>query len=121
MDGTGFLVAILIPLGAFAMIFGIVYIKSKESMAMIEKGMNPKQSVNSPAPFRNLKWALLLVGAGTGLLLAYLIDIYVLRDLNAEDNPAIYFALLAICGGLGLFISYRIEKKEMPEKTEEDQ
>jgi hypothetical protein len=31
-----------------------------------------------------------------------------------DDNQAIYFALIAIFGGLGLFTSYRIEKKEMP-------
>ncbi len=119
MQETEFLVAILIPLGAFAMIFGIVYIKSKENMALIEKGMNPKQNVDSPAPFRNLKWAMLLMGAGTGLLIAYLMDIYVLGELNRDDNPAIYFALISLCGGLGLFGSYKIEKKEMPEKTEE--
>ncbi len=119
MEGTEFLVAILIPLGSFAMIFGIVYLKSKENMAMIEKGMNPKQNVNRPSAFKNLKGALLLVGCGTGLLLAYLMDTYVLLENMAGDFPAIYFALIAICGGLGLIISYRIEKKEMPEKTEE--
>jgi len=29
------------------------------------------------------------------------------------DNPAIYFSLIAIGGGIGLVSSYKIEKKEL--------
>jgi hypothetical protein len=39
--------------------------------------------------------------------------------LNFDDqgnNPAIYFALIAVFGGLGLFISHLIELKESKEK-----
>jgi hypothetical protein len=92
---------------------------------MIEKGMNPKEFANRPAPYKNLKWALLLIGAGVGLFLAYMLDVYVLshsitetfgsntyhRRSHDDGTPAIYFALIAIGGGLGLFGSYRIEKK----------
>ena len=34
-----------------------------------------------------------------------------LRHYRGNDNPAIYFALIAIGGGLGLFGSYKMEKK----------
>lgn len=112
-------IPILISLGFFAMVFGIVYMYKRENLAMIEKGMNPKQY--RPAPYKNLKWGLLLVGAGAGLLLAYILHEYVLvtRDkygVYHDDNPAIYFALIAIGGGLGLISSYRIEKKELLDK-----
>jgi hypothetical protein len=30
-----------------------------------------------------------------------------------DENEAIYFGLIAIFGGLGLVLSYRIEKKEL--------
>jgi len=89
MHGGEMLIPILVPLGAFAMIFGIFYIKSRENLAMIEKGMNPK--LDRPAPYKNLKWGLLLIGAGVGLFLAYMLDRFMLRDW---DNPAIYFALI---------------------------
>ena len=111
MHGGEMLIPILIPLGAFAMIFGIFYVKSRENLAMIEKGMNPK--LDRPAPYKNLKWGLLLIGAGVGLFLAYMLDRYMLRDW---DNPAIYFALIGIGGGLGLVGSYRVEKKELLDK-----
>jgi hypothetical protein len=110
--------------GFFAMVFGIVYLKSRQNMAMIENGMNPKQFADRPAPYKNLKWALLLIGAGAGLFLAYMLDTYVLQHNYIQEtygantyrhrtdgNPAIYFALIAIGGGLGLFGSYKMEKK----------
>ena len=113
---------ILVPITLFAMIFGIVYLRSRERMAMIEKGLNPGLNGSTPAPYINLKWALLLIGSGTGLLLAFLLTNYVLapsaniggEHSNGPYNPVfIYFALIAIGGGLGLFVSYKIEKKEM--------
>lgn len=111
------LVPILVPLGFFALIFGIVYMNKKENLAMIEKGMNPKEWSNRPAPYKNLKWGLLLLGAGIGLMLAYFITQYMLHD---DENPALWFALIAIGGGSGLVASYRIEKKELLDKTTAD-
>jgi len=114
MQGAEVLIPILVPLGGCAMIFGIVYLKSRENMAMIEKGMNPKEYANRPAPYRNLKNGLLFMGAGLGLFLAYLLDTYMMADRG--DNPAIYFSLIAIGGGIGLVSSYKIEKKELLDK-----
>jgi hypothetical protein len=116
MNGEQFLVPIVISTGTFAMVFGIVYLKTRQNLAMIEKGMNPREFANRPAPYKNLKWGLLLVGSGLGLFLAYMLDRYVIRDL---DNPAIYFALIGIGGGLGLISSYRIEKKEVLDKEKD--
>lgn len=108
MNATEMLPAILIPLGAFAMVFGIVYLRTRENMAMLEKGMNPKRYANLPAPFRSLKTGLLFLGAGVGLLLAYIIS----HNMSGRDHEAIYFSLIAIGGGLGLIGSYAMEKKE---------
>jgi hypothetical protein len=104
--------------GSFATIFGIVYLKTRQNLAMIEKGMNPKDTANRPAPYKNLKWALLLIGSGIGLFSAYMLDTYVLQTMadKHDENPAIYFSLIAIGGGLGLFGSYRMEKKWWDEK-----
>ena len=110
------MVAILIPLGFFTLVFGIVYMFKRENLAMIEKGMNPKNQPDRPVPYKNLKWGLLLVGAGMGLLLAYFLDQYILpvnRDYSNDSRAFIYFALLAIGGGLGLIRSYSVEKTEL--------
>jgi O-antigen/teichoic acid export membrane protein len=122
MNGIIAMIPILTSLGFFALIFGIIYMHKKENLAMIEKGMNPKLVEHRPTPYRNLKWGLLLVGAGIGLFLAYILDNYVLYraghhgEWESDNNVAIYFALIAIGGGMGLIISYRIEKKELLDK-----
>ena len=171
------LVPMVVMTGMFAMIFGIAYLRNRENMAMVEKGLNPRQRDASPRPFLNLKWGLLMMGCGLGLLFAYIIDNTLLnhnkagsgthitllghrtgnknkitavidsgghgKDTsivakndevqtgdegtleahsvaeihgNSDENVVIYFALIAIGGGLGLFFSYRIEKKEWLDK-----
>ena len=106
------LAGILIPMSFFALVFGIVYMMKKENLAMIEKGMNPKETKPRPAPYRNLKWGLLLIGAGSGLTLAYFITQFVLH----VDDPALWFGFIFIGGGVGLVLSYRVEKKEILDK-----
>lgn len=104
---------VLIPLGVMATIFGYFFLKSRENMALIEKGINPRKNHGGPQPYAYMKFALLLIGAGAGLLLAYGLDVHFFRWLdNARKiNEALYFSLLAIGGGIGLFSAYKIEKK----------
>lgn len=106
----GVMAGIVISLGLFAMIFGIIYLAKRERMAMIERGMDPRRYKPQSAPFQNLKWGLLLIGAGFGLLLAFILNDTAFK--NNDDVTALYFALIAIFGGGGLFLSYHIEKKE---------
>jgi O-antigen/teichoic acid export membrane protein len=108
MNDAGILVPILVPLGFFAMIFGVVYLYKRERLAMIERGMNPK--IDLPQPHANLRWGLLLIGSGLGLFLAYILDRTVFAGAD-DENVAVYFALIAIFGGIGLFISYMVDMK----------
>jgi hypothetical protein len=124
-DVIALFIPILITLGAFAMIFGIRYLQNKENLIMIEKGMNPKLVEKRPTPYRNLKWGLVLLGAGIGLFAAYLLDNFVFYKIRHDfdegrTNVWIYFALIAIGGGVGLITSYRIEKRELLDKQKEE-
>ncbi len=125
MAGPEILVPITLFAGGFAMIFGIVYLKTKENLAMVEKGMNPKQQYNRPAPFKSLKLGLLLLGAGLGLLLAFIIDSSMTPrgafPRHDDANAAIYFALIAMGGGLGLITSYAIERKYLLGRKDDSQ
>jgi hypothetical protein len=112
MNAESLIPMVLFP-AMFAMIFGIFYLKSRQNLAMIEKGMNPKEFANRPAPYKNLKWGLLLIGAGIGLSLAYFITQFIIHDY---ENPALWIAFTAIGGGLGLVGSYKVEKKEFWDK-----
>src|ERR1700748_2304318 len=127
-DQLVFLWLIFMCLSICAVIFGNRYMRNRENLAMIEKGLDPnlKPERPRPAPFRSLKWGLLCVGAGLGLFLAYLLDNtllyhvghYISRYGGGEyeingANVSLYFAFIAVGGGMGLITSYRIEKKEL--------
>lgn len=107
----GILVPILLGLGLFAMIFGLRYLQNKENMALIQNGLEPKQAQSLPQPYKYLKWGLLLMGAGVGLFTAYILDNTAFRDLN--DEEAVYFSMIGFFGGLGLIVSFFIEKKHL--------
>ena len=113
----GVLAGILVPLGFFAMIFGIVYLNKREKLSMIERGMDPRSYKPQSAPYQNLKWGLLLIGSGVGLFLAFILDHTIFRYMD-DEAFFLYVALIAIFGGAGLVLSYRIEKKEVLDKDE---
>lgn len=105
------LIPIIVSLGVFMMIWGIRYLENKENMAMIDRGMEPKKRRDAD-PSRTLKNGLLFVGAGIGLLLAIIIT----QSMGLEDETAtgIFFALIAIFGGLGMLGAYAYERKNPP-------
>ncbi len=111
----GELVPIVLFAGAFALVFGIRYFLNKEKMAMIERGFDPGARKSTPKPFLSLKFGLLMVGVGLGLIVA----LFTVRgvfspDLNSSETGqavAVYFGSIFIFGGLGLIVSYLIEKK----------
>jgi hypothetical protein len=93
--------------------------RHKERMAMIEKGVNPAD-FKSAAPFRlwqgsvlsNLKWGLLFVFAGMGLLIGQQLEYY----FGFHEEAAVFGSIL-ITGGLALIIFYLIAAKKL--KTEQ--
>jgi len=95
------------------LIVSLVYIVSnirhKEKMAFIEKGLDPKQFVNTQFLPQTLRVGMLLVGIGVGFLVALILDEYVLVTV---DNPAIYGGSILLFGGLGLLLFYIIHQKK---------
>jgi len=108
--------AVFIPIiGIIGLVTMIVYLRkfdNTEKMAMIEKGVDPtlftkKSRSNTSGPLRA---ALLLMGAGIGLLFAYFLD----RAWNMEEVA--YFSMLFVFGGLGLGAAYVVEEKKIKEE-----
>jgi hypothetical protein len=101
-----------IVLVIFASIFGIIFViasaRNRERMAMIEKGVSPKDFMTDKKPnsYGVLKWALLLVGLGFGLFIGSLLETYT----RIQEEPA-YFAAALFFGGLGLFLSFAIARR----------
>jgi len=97
----------LIPIAFFAMIYGIVYllVRRKERVTLIEKGTNAKIFESSRQP-SSLKWGLLLVGIGLGILLGKVLAVYTTLD----EEPA-FFSMICLFGGIGLITYHLIAKK----------
>jgi hypothetical protein len=113
------LIPILVPLGAFLMVFGIQYLKNQERMAMIQKGMMPEREEKKFSPSRTLRNALVLIGAGLGMLTAKMIDDAYFYNAENDKVTPYYFACVAIGAGTGLLIAYIYERKNpMPQNED---
>jgi hypothetical protein len=108
-----FLVGILVPLGSFAMVFGIVYLivtaRNKERMALIERGADPSlfECVKKGNSNRLLKWGAFLFAIGLGIVVAYM-----LAKNDVMDEDSAYFAMIFIFGGLALIGTHLYEHKQ---------
>jgi preprotein translocase subunit YajC len=108
---------ILVPIAFFAMIFGIVYlaIRKKERMLLIQRGADASVFESKKNETGNLKWGLLSLGIGIGILLGRVFAAY-----TCLGSEASYFSLICLFGGLSLviyhFIARKIEKQDLPPK-----
>jgi hypothetical protein len=126
----GVLVPISLFIGLFTMIVFLRKYENDERMAMIEKGMEPGVRKKSNG-FGTLRFALLAIGVGLGILVAFLIlqaipvdpeslksTLQVIDDEHIEYNggdgigTAIYMSNILIFGGLGLLSAYLIARKQ---------
>lgn len=113
-------VEIIVPVALFATIFGIVWIgvsaRNKERLALIEKGMDAsifKIEGQTHWRYGALKFGLLALGIGIGLVVANILDVN-----GIMDDEVAYFAMIFIFGGLGLLSYYKLMGKLKPEKEE---
>jgi len=106
----GIMVPIIGSIGLFITIIYIRKFQNLERMAIIEKGLNPDIFKKESSSAGTLRAALLLMGAGLGLLMGYWLD----RSFDMEEVA--YFSMLFIFGGLGLGIAYIIEERKQAKK-----
>ena len=105
--------SILIPLIVFTSIFGIFFVwistRNKERMALIEKGADASLFATKKKNYMNLtlKFGMLAVGIGTGILMGSIISSYTMLD-EGVAFPSMIF----LFGGLFLVGNALIEKKD---------
>jgi hypothetical protein len=114
------MVEILVPIALFASIFGIVWVavsaRNKERLALIEKGLDSsifKQLGQTHWRYGALKFGLLSIGIGIGLVVANILDVN-----GIMDDEVAYFSMIFIFGGIGLLTYYRLMGKLKPEKDD---
>lgn len=88
--------------------------RHKERMAMIEKGINPAEFKSATTRLwkgnvlSNLKWGLLFIFVGIGLLVGY--QLHAIWDY---DRGSALIACMLITGGIALILYYVIAAKKI--------
>jgi len=104
---------VLIPLIVFSSIFGMVYVflntRNKERLALIEKGADASLFASKKNYKSNLtlKFGMLAVGIGVGILVASIMETY-----TVLDEEIAYPSMIFLFGGLFLIANAMIEKKD---------
>lgn len=98
----------LFSIGTLIMVVFLRKYTNIERMALIEKGQEPYQIKQSNTSIP-LRFSLLFIGFGLGLLIGYFLD----SAFGMEEVA--YFSMIFICGGGGLGLAYRIEEKKAKE------
>ena len=104
---------VLIPLIVFASIFGIAYVflntRNKERLSLIEKGADASLFATKKNHRSNLtlKFGMLAVGIGIGILIASLLESY-----TVLDEEVAYPSMIFLFGGMFLVANAMIEKKD---------
>jgi hypothetical protein len=106
-------------------VFGVyklfeLFVRKQERMAMVDKIDKLSEiefkgtKIDLPAfssygKFTSLRIALLLMGVGLGFITGFILLLEgFIRD-SRQESEILYFACIALFGGLGLLISYFIE------------
>jgi hypothetical protein len=116
---------ILIPLASFWLIFMIIKtsLDYKTRKSLIDKGM-VNEKVRFLSKYENgfmgsLKWGLVLLGIGVGLLIYKIVpaSTFVYRG----DEEVFAFGMMSLCAGVGLVIYYFIASSMSKKKPESGQ
>lgn len=107
-----------IPLGFFAMVLAIVYlgIRKKERMALLQFGKDASVFQTRRCINPSLKYGLLMIFLGTGLLVAN----YLASHQLMEEEPA-YLSLLSLSGGIALLLYYFLAKNDQQVDNKDNQ
>ena len=101
---------VIIPIVLFISLTVVLLVFRKftndERLALIEKGGDANIFSKKSNSYPALRYGLLLIGAGIGILIGNL-----LAETNIMDQEAAVMSCILIFGGTGLFASFFMEKK----------
>lgn len=104
VEALGVLVPISLIAGVFLSIYFYLKARTRERMAMIEKGI---YEPNKPATgFQTLKWGLVCIGVAVGLFAGNL-----LKNLTSIEEEVAYFSMVLLFGGLALITGHIIQMR----------
>lgn len=107
---------IFVPLSFFLAIFAILYVywttRTKERLALIDKGADASIFKSESSKYALLKWGIFLIGAAIGVITGYALA-------NLVNEVVAFFTMIFFFGGIGLIAAHFVVRK-LARKEEED-
>ena len=99
---------IFVPIAFFLALFAILYVywtsRTKERLALVEKGMDAKIFKGECSQLALVKWGIFLMATGIGVVAGFALS-------KAINEVVAFFTAILICGGLGLIVAYVVTSK----------
>ena len=101
---------LFVPIAMFLMIFAILYVyyttRSRERLALVEKGVDA--SIFKIDPVRKrldlVKWGIFMIALAIGVVTGFALSTVI-------NEVVAFFTMILLCGGLGLVVAYFVIKK----------
>ena len=94
---------IFVPLAFFLALFAILYVywttRTKERLALIDKGLDASVFKTDCNKYGLVKWGIFLIFAAVGVFTAHLLA-------QVFNEVAAYFSMILFFGGVGLIVAY---------------
>lgn len=104
---------IFVPIGFFLALFAILYVywttRTKERLALVEKGLDAGIFKGEASKYGLLKWGVFLIFVALGIFAANFLAMVI-------NEVAAYFSMILLLGGIGLIVAHLVissmEKRE---------
>lgn len=99
---------IFVPIGFFLALFAILYVywstRTKERLALIEKGLDAGIFKGECSQYALVKWGIFLIALGLGVVAGFLLSMMM-------NEVVAFFTAILVCGGFGLIVAYSVTNK----------
>lgn len=94
---------IFVPISMFLMVFAILYVywttRTKERLALIDKGADASIFKTEPSKYALLKWGIFLIGVAIGVISGYALS-------RVVNEVVAFFTMIFFFGGIGLIVAH---------------
>lgn len=106
---------IFVPIGFFLAIFAILYVywttRTKERLALVEKGLDAGIFKGECSQLSLVKWGIFLIAVGFGVLGGFALS-------NVMNEVVAFFTAILVLGGVGLIIAYVVTSKLLKKREQ---
>lgn len=99
---------LFVPIAFFLMVFAILYVyyttRSRERLALVEKGADASIFKVESSKYVLLKWGVFLIGLAVGVITGYALSTLI-------NEVVAFFTTVLLFGGLGLIVAYWVTSK----------